>query len=64
MIAPLVIGQIQEQMNAAVECINDGRFLEGKAAFLECAQLVDVLQMEKEIPSTPKPEQLTIDIKP
>lgn len=60
----LILSQIQEQMNAAVECIQEERFAEAKVAFMECAQLVDVLEMEKQIPSQPKPKQLTIDIEP
>jgi len=56
----IILSQMQEQMNAAVECIHEERYHEAIAAFNECTKLTQLLQMETEIPTEPK--QITLDI--
>lgn len=58
----IILSQMQDQMNAAVECVQEERYLEAVGHFNECAQLTQMLQMESAIPTAPEPQQLTIDI--
>jgi hypothetical protein len=59
----LAMAAIQEQMEQAIESANHKQYGAAQAAFLECANLCEILALEKAAEkATPKPKQLTIDL--
>lgn len=64
----LILMQIQEQMDQAVECITARQYPAGAAHFRECAELCAALELERQAARAEKKnlqkvnKQLTIDI--
>lgn len=45
----LILSQLQEQMNMAVEAIEAGEYLPAIAAYGECVRLTQMLEMESKL---------------
>ena len=58
----LIISQVQNQMEQAVECIEANQPGAAQLAYLECAALCQQLELQRQMARTPGPEQLTIDV--
>jgi hypothetical protein len=58
----LIQASIQEQMEQAVESVNENQPTAARVHFLECAALCEQLDLQKQISQQPAPKQVTLDI--
>ena len=61
----LIIASIQEQMEQAVECVEEAQYGAAQIHFRECGELCQQLEIEWQLAKTPREiTPLMIDLKP